>query len=422
MSARPNPTSSSVRRDHGSARAALTDAIKRRKQRLRDAQDHAKGRLKALDDQISLELDAIDSRLSAWVEFQGDMEEQQRQGAIEREQLERLSEKIQRRQAETEAQRQQIARKLAAQRRDVLQAHEEGNAELVALRQENAQLQLTMDELNTQIRRLQSQIEESQQMAANSQTGDPSPDGNGETSEVLEQLQTNLEQALDELQTLRDENEHLKFQVATAPVRRPKPRNAEAPFQAGSAAKSGGGSDWESQKKRLLAQLEDDVVAGDEDSETPGEWSDHADEDFNELVGQAEQLVAARDEEIRSLKDRILAAETLAIAKSTDESTEQQRIIAEFVDQDAIIISERERLKKLQDEWEERSRKAEVETAMERARIARMRTEFEEKLRDLEAKQQQFAQRNPSGNTAGKPERERRWLDHLSRPREPDKS
>lgn len=423
MSARSNPPNSNVRKDSGADYDALSNAIKRRRQRLQEAQQDAKSRLKALDDQISLELDAIDSRLTAWVEFQGDLEEQQRQSAIEREQLDRASEKIQRRQAETETQRHQIARKLLAQRRDARQSHESGNAELALLRQQNQELQHTLSGLQSELEQLRSaHAEVTRRLADMSSHEISNSKDDGDNADVLEELQDNLEHALDEIQALRDENEALKEKLATATIRKTGTQLRARRPAADSASSGAGGSDWESQKKRLLEQLEGDSYDGDCDEESGIEALDSDGTDYHELVSQAEQLVAERDREICALQQKLLAAEAAAKSRISNAATERLEMSNVILDNDTVIAQERDRLKKLQDEWEERSRKAEVETAMERARLARMRTEFEEKLRDLEAKQQQLAQRGPTGTGSAKPERERRWLDHLSRPRDPDKS
>ncbi len=419
MSARPNPPSSNVRKDQGSAHASLSDAIRRRKQRLHDAQEHAKIRLNVVDDQIGLELDAIDRQLTAWVEFQTDVEEKKRQENLEREQLNRLSEKIQKRQAETETQRQQIARKLAAQRREVLQSQEDVRDEASALRQENQTLVRTLDELTEQIERLQSEKGHPRTLLADSHSGS-SDSGNisKETSDTLDQLQTELERALDEIQQLRDDNESLQKRLEAAPERRP--RSPAAAKTLPRVPGTPGATDWESQKKRLLEQLEDDTsdTAADEYGD---DSTDETLDDMSELVTRAEQLVAERDEQIRLLQQRLSTAESQALASALSAADEPRQRIVEVLDKDELVQQERERLKKMQDDWEEKSRKAEVETAMERARIARMRTELEERIRGLEAKQQQFAQRNPAGNAPNKPERERRWLDHLARPKEGEK-
>ena len=53
-------------------------------------------------------------------------------------------------------------------------------------------------------------------------------------------------------------------------------------------------------------------------------------------------------------------------------------------DQDEIIREERENLKQLQQQWEEKLRKAEIDLSVERAKIARERAELEEQLREAQ--------------------------------------
>ena len=54
--------------------------------------------------------------------------------------------------------------------------------------------------------------------------------------------------------------------------------------------------------------------------------------------------------------------------------------LGEMFDQDEIIREERENLKQLQAQWEEKLRKAEIDLSVERAKIARERAELEERL------------------------------------------
>ena len=55
-----------------------------------------------------------------------------------------------------------------------------------------------------------------------------------------------------------------------------------------------------------------------------------------------------------------------------------------MLDQDAIILEERQRLQQMQDECHDKLRQGEIELAMERARLARRDAEIEEKIRNAE--------------------------------------
>jgi hypothetical protein len=91
---------------------------------------------------------------------------------------------------------------------------------------------------------------------------------------------------------------------------------------------------------------------------------------------------------------------------------------AEILDADTVIQTERARLTQLQQEWEEKLRKAEVEVSIERAKMARERLQLEEKLRILESK----TSSDPSPATSeGKPAKGGRWLSRLGLGQEKDK-
>ena len=84
-----------------------------------------------------------------------------------------------------------------------------------------------------------------------------------------------------------------------------------------------------------------------------------------------------RDQEIADLKTLI---EQQSIAH--DGMSIGVAAIAEMIESDSLIISERIRLKELRDEWEQKQRQAEIEMSMERAKLARERLELQEKTRN----------------------------------------
>lgn len=85
--------------------------------------------------------------------------------------------------------------------------------------------------------------------------------------------------------------------------------------------------------------------------------------------------------------------------------------IAQMLDADELISQERQKLKDIQREWEDKLRQAEIDLSMERAKLARERTQLETEL-------EQARKSPPSpfveieGQTKAQA-RTRKWLEHL---------
>jgi chromosome segregation ATPase len=165
----------------------------------------------------------------------------------------------------------------------------------------------------------------------------------------------------------------------------------------------GVGMDWEAQKSRMLAALEAD---DDKDDET------------------------RRDERLR-IEEAIRATDA-ALAEKNTEIEELQRLLAhqsdnlgsvavgaaafgEMLDKDAIVCQERERLKQLQSEWEDKLRQAEVELSVQRAQIARARVELDERQRTIDSDATSRADERDSqtSDAKGKKPPRGRWLSRL---------
>ena len=82
-------------------------------------------------------------------------------------------------------------------------------------------------------------------------------------------------------------------------------------------------------------------------------------------------------------------------------------MVESVLDGDEIIRRERENLAKLQDEWKEKLREAELEISVQRAKIAREQAELEDKLREFRA----FGSPATQSESVEKPKR--RWLAKL---------
>jgi len=172
---------------------------------------------------------------------------------------------------------------------------------------------------------------------------------------------------------------------------------------AGHAWGAGGVLDWESEKRRILAALEAECDAeGDAEGEPIGKTR----LEIKEVLRRTDAIVADKDREIAELKqllrDQSANLGSVAVGAAA---------VGDILDRDAIIREERENLRRLQAEWEEKMRKAEIEISLERAKLARQHAELDEKLRTHGGVSQKPA---VSDNAAAKPDKSSgRWLARL---------
>lgn len=194
----------------------------------------------------------------------------------------------------------------------------------------------------------------------------------------MEDLQHRFEMTLDDLRKANQVNHELRGQLATAQA-------------SAGAAPSSVGSDWASQRARLMAMLEDEECEGVTDAARKKERA------------TIESTIAATDRALAE-KERELA-EVRASGGAVSDEQEEHRARHAAIDADEAIAAEREKLAKLQAEWEEKLRAAELEVSLERAKLAREQAALKEKMFE-------FQKADPQGILAndadGKPRR--RWL------------
>ncbi|MEN6405690.1 MAG: hypothetical protein ABFC77_04375, partial [Thermoguttaceae bacterium] len=155
--------------------------------------------------------------------------------------------------------------------------------------------------------------------------------------------------------------------------------------------------DWEAEKKRILAALEADADA---DAEVDDEASQTERMTIVEVLHTTDEVIAAKDLEIQDLKRQLDEKQRELAGKTSD-----KELIEQAVNSDAVIRQEREQLKRLQAEWREKLRQAEVDLALERAKIARQRAELEES---------RPAEKSPAASSANtESSRHGRWLARL---------
>ncbi|QDV76614.1 hypothetical protein [Botrimarina mediterranea] len=199
-------------------------------------------------------------------------------------------------------------------------------------------------------------------------------------SQEMEDLRARFQMAVEDLRALKTENADLRDQLASG---------------GGGGAMTGGGdgNDWESQKRRLLAALE---------SEGEGQIDAPRREERAAIAGTiqiTDAVVAEKDAEIQRLKQQLESIE--------DVEPTAAAIDAAVLDNDEVIRAERERIAKLEQEWQEKLRSAELELSVERAKIARAQSELAEQQMELETL------RAASGNGLAPGEARRNWFNKL---------
>jgi chromosome segregation ATPase len=212
------------------------------------------------------------------------------------------------------------------------------------------------------------------------------------------QVDANSEQQFADLQR--------RFELAVEDVRELKTKNAELESKlAGSSHRTagsgdGGAMDWESQKRRLLASLEDNA-----DGEDPIPEKERA--TIEGTIEMTDAIVADKDREIERLRAELVSASSENAEVS---QAHQDNRVNELLDADAVIAEHRQRIAQMERDMEEKLRAAELELSVERAKIARQKAELEELKIDLDSKRQPHVPASAPGVPA--PPR-RRWLSKL---------
>lgn len=245
------------------------------------------------------------------------------------------------------------------------EAAQADSAELVALRAERDALSGRVEELEQR----------------------PATQIDADTEQQLADLQRRFEMAVEDVRELKTKNAKLESQLAAASSSRPA-----------AAAPDSGGMDWESQKRRLLAALDDGE--GSSDAPTQQERST-----IEGTIEMTDAVVAEKDRQIAELSAELEAARNNLVS---DDARDEK--LNELLDADEVIAGHRQRSQQLERETEEKLRAAELELSVERAKIARQRVELEELRTNLESQRQVLEQ--TGGNVApGAPRR--RWLSKL---------
>jgi chromosome segregation ATPase len=236
-------------------------------------------------------------------------------------------------------------------------------------------------------------------------------------SERVEQLERQPPAPVDASSEQQMADLQRRFELAVEDVRELKTKNAQLEAQLASAGKKtaasgdSGGMDWESQKRRLLASLEDE---GEEHHE-PARQRERL--TIENTIEMTDAIVAGKDNEIAELKLQLagsgnaaggVAAGGNAASGRADEERNQK--IADLVDADDVIAEHRKRVAQLEREMQDKLRTAELELSVERAKMARQKAELEDLRADIESQRNAYGGNGPNPGS-GVPRR--RWLSKL---------
>jgi hypothetical protein len=172
--------------------------------------------------------------------------------------------------------------------------------------------------------------------------------------------------AIQDVRDLKAQNAELEEKLARA--------RAAGALTGTTTGGGGAGFDWESQKRKMLASLDDDFDSTDELDQKERQT-------IEDTVRITDQVVAQKDHEIAELRE-LLENQSANIGSMAVGAA----AVAAVLDQDELIGQERRRLAELENEWREKLRVAEVEMSVERAKIARDKLALQDERAALERK------------------------------------
>lgn len=330
---------------------------------------------------------------------------QQQLAALEASVAKRLVELEQQTRRRVESDYQFAADEVARQRRRLKkkEARLEGDADRLELRRTRTKLQRRR--LAAYFRTKQRQLRDFEPSSRNDET-------HRKLTADLDVMTGQLAEALRQLEEARAENlprgDHEQLQQrlerALNDVRDLKRRNAELEQQIPPVAKNAPvvGMDWESQKRKMLAALEADDAAGHGDGET--RFQDRL--TIEGTIRITDEVVQAKEREILELQERLQQQASVPVLLPSVAA------MAEIFDRDDGIRGERERLRQLEAQWQEKLMHAEIELSTERAKHARQQAELDE-LRRLHANRQEDAVDAQAQSEQSKTPVRGRWLARL---------
>ncbi|MCU0718258.1 MAG: hypothetical protein MUC83_01025 [Pirellula sp.] len=157
---------------------------------------------------------------------------------------------------------------------------------------------------------------------------------------------------------------------------------------------------WEDRKQALLHMLEQQDQEELESIEKVLE--------MKHILEETSVQIQIREKEIADLRSLLeqqsVAANGFAVGAAA---------IANLVDADEIVAEERQRLKEMQLQWEQKQRQGEIEMSLERAKLARERLEIQDKVQQLEAERDLLQRENENRSQASPAPHKGRWWARL---------
>lgn len=211
-----------------------------------------------------------------------------------------------------------------------------------------------------------------------------------ESRERLLDLETRLKAASQEIQDLKEQNFDLASQVAQHQL----VSSGHVPHVSFDSSTLS----WEERKKLIMRQLEEDA-GGEEGGHEPEHTARRLEVEHILLATQTE--IERRDAEISELQ---------AIIEQQSDTRQGVAIgaaaFAQAFESDEMIQQERQKLKEIQLQWQEKLRQAEIDVSLERAKLARERTQLEQELE--ETRREKAALTSDPAQS-----KKRKWLEHL---------
>jgi hypothetical protein len=296
---------------------------------------------------------------------------------------------------------------------ELLQTVEELRQSHERLRESTEISEARHGELQRKHELLQQQYQELRREREASADGQAKPEWEAERALLIARA-ADAEQKLSQIEPQRIEDSQRRFEMAIADVRDLKRRNAELEEQlvglrvsaAGSARQRADDSvsvDWEATKRRMLETLE-----ADDGGDSPEKVEQRV--TVESTIQITDEIVAQKDREIAELH-ALLSHQSSSIGAVAVGAA----AIAENLDGDELILHEREKLRKLQEEWRDKLRQAEIDISIERARIARQRVEIEDKVSAYDSARAQHKADDSASNPGHQPKQPTRgrWLARL---------
>jgi DNA repair exonuclease SbcCD ATPase subunit len=298
-----------------------------------------------------------------------------------------------------------------------------GAAEMAEVRASENRLSATLQQRGAELAEVRQQLEtltretsglRASLAAAQSLAGSDHPAANPQEVKQLKEERDNLAKRLAAAEAAaktgqgdarKNSDMERRLEMALDELRETKRANTELESKLVKARSSGGGGkgaappatglDWEAQKQRLLASLEEDR------SMDEGSVAERNTIEGTILI--TDQVVVRKDEEIAELQRQL---------HDLGGNSAESRLAAasEILYHDEVIRQEREKLQQAQEEYRKRIGKAETDISLERAKLARERAELAERLQQLE--QRTETRGSPNDSAENKPNRGR-WLTRL---------